>query len=245
MTDTAVADRTGASSLYVSAVNERIEHLRADLRSFIYLRTHPDWQREGHGLGGGNVVGALAAFSLLGLLAKVVRAVRSPTAFALSPQPCETCGRGPRIHEVNETDAFGAFVQWLRTEGVELGVKGKDATDVWREYRDWLVHRFDTKHFVATMTFKNEDLDRRSSTPLDVVLRERQSSKGMKIIGRRDGRWIFTIDMLYIELDAIERAVTGLLTTKMSDPTVEILDNLLLGNLPASTAGSAKAVDDE
>jgi hypothetical protein len=225
---------------YIAAIREKINFLRADMRSYVYLRLQRGWNTGGHGLGGGNVTLTLASFTLLGLLSKTYLAVENPGAFVLrrhrevERKRCEACKRRPRrrrLHDVNESDAFFEFVRWLRDHAdVDLGVGDDESRQVWKEFRNWLAHRFDTRHIAVAYVFQDTPDMNHTTEEFDTPLRTHIETNRVRPLQRmNDGVWTFNVDVFYILLDDVDRAMKSALTAgELTPDTREILDVLVL-----------------
>jgi len=230
---------------YRDAVRERSEFLRRDLRAYLYLRLCSDWATLEKDIGGGNYSGPVACFALLGLLAKVHRAIEKPEKFALKRlretlPACKACGRATIAYETNESNAFAMFTSWLEDRGVGLGVIGNDAQACWTAYRNWLVHRFSPKHLIVA--FVREGRALRDLAEVDARIDNRYH-QGERPLRRVDGeRWELNVDLLYVLLEPISIRVAALIQDSHGHgDTGEVLDYLLLGIEPADVQPRARS----
>ena len=217
---------------YIDKVNEQIGYAQADLRSFVYLRTQPAWgTTNDHGLGGGNFAGALLSFALVSTLAKCYRAVTQPEEFVLQADErlkhrCPQCRRKSVLHETNEANAFSSYTQWLKSKSIDLGVEKEVAGQVWNEFRNWLFHKFNTKHLLVTWRIQTRF---GTTAEADSCLRGAIQSGATPIVRAEDGRFVFHVDLFYALLDDIRPVMTELLTTSEDTPNRrEVLDSLLV-----------------
>ena len=236
----------GDSREFLNSVKEKIGFLQGDLRSYIYLRLDPTFSTSG--LGGGNITAAIGSFALLNLLAKVHRAVTKPEKFVLASDPLlrkpwgSCCRAVPRLHDVNESDSFSAFVAWLgREERINLGIGSGDASGIWNEYRNWLVHRFDTRHMVLTYLYIGTGVRLQTTAEADDLLRRQVTEKrAIPFSKEAGGRWTFNVDIFYMLLDDMAAAMERLLlSAELSADSREILNNIVLGREQGSVDTSS------
>jgi hypothetical protein len=145
---------------YEQVIAARVGMVRADMRTFLEARVR-GMVGDDRNIGGGNVSGALLAFALLGLLGKCRRAVEKPETFG--PRRSRTRAR---IGETDETECFTELVPWLQERGVRVlgrvegdlpaGDVGNAARIVWRGYRNDLMHRLDTRHFLTAFLYATD-----------------------------------------------------------------------------------------
>jgi len=204
----------GAIGAYKSEVakivQERIGGLCADHRTFVYIRAnnlHVD-----HGLGGGNITSALAAFSALSLLTKICYFIDKPQRFTPHDSVYFT---------VSETDAFSHFVKLLCHNGIELGVDKNDIEGqklIWNGFRDYLAHLGTVEHGKQVIAFEFKQPKRDQPVPTLDARIEKMSEWQVFAHDDSGRNWSVYIDVLFAKL---ERIILPLVITKVIEHVID------------------------
>lgn len=208
---------------YIAVIREKVSFFKSDTRSFIYLRTRPEFKFPNSKLGGGNFTIAINGMVLLGVFSKYYRAITKPEKFQNEDNPTLVQS------ETNENHAFSAFNQWLGSQNLNLGIdpKGEQSKLVWGEIRDWLIHRYDTSHLIATYGYP-ESVS--TTDEVDLILAKGIDEGRTPFSIDESGKITFYVDLFYAFIDRIEVVIEALISNSELKPaTIKILDKLILG----------------